>query len=133
MLSGEPQGIGSVSGRDLLFCEAFSENYDMIISTRCCRLTTKTQKPMAPQLSLYLVEWPQGGDWGQHDSFVVRCESEQQARDTHPGMAIGQEWNPQLAGTWIRYEDRNQLRITLLGAAVPDAQPGIVLGNYDNQ
>ena len=70
-------------------------------------------------LNLYLVERPDRPGWDEFDSFVVAAATVEEARQTRPGSY----------GGWAR--DIATLKVTLVGVAVADVKPGIVLASFN--
>lgn len=83
--------------------------------------------------------------YGRYGSFVVRCDTEDEARKTHPsgilytGYVDEKEcWNygttfvgtKNERGCWVRGCDIWSLDVTLIGTSVSQT-PGIILASYD--
>lgn len=101
------------------------------------------------QLNLYLVSRTDNGGYDSYDSFVVCCENHGQARETNPNYGLtfdkdesvwyrynhgekefigGTDWYPY---GWVCGKDINSLNVTLIGVAVNDTEPGIVIASFN--
>lgn len=99
---------------------------------------TETAKP----LNLYLVNLPRSKNLGydSYDSFIVCCENEQTARETHPGsaeMGISQ-WGRKLTkgevyydSAWIKPEQIDSLTVEKIGTADSSQKKEIILSSYN--
>lgn len=87
--------------------------------------------------------------WDIFDSFIVCCETEDQARKTHPngtssseysnveqcwiptkGMKIGTDEKHSNFG-WLKGKDIHHLEVELIGTALRSIEPGIILASYN--
>lgn len=93
-------------------------------------------------MNLYLVSAPPGYQAESYTSFVCVAESEQAARETHPASVVapadpiswsGTHWSfrsqPWTDYTWA--QDPACVRVQLLGTALPDAKPCVVLAAFE--
>lgn len=77
---------------------------------------------------LWLVEWKEWSGYDVYTSFVICCETESEARNTHPAEEVGQygispKWNDY---DWIKKEDIDRLAVTKLGVAFSEIPTGLV-------
>ena len=77
-------------------------------------------------MNLYIVTRNDSYTWDNYDSFIVACESEEEARKTHPSHGDG--WGRD----WITKDQINTLTIELLGQATPNLEKGVVLSSFSN-
>lgn len=83
-------------------------------------------------MNIFLVERKYTKGLDIYDSFVVITETEQEARETHPGwwptQTPSQDWRED---TWVKHSQIDQLIVTHLGVANPDAEKGIVITSFN--
>lgn len=94
-------------------------------------------------MNIYKVVWSEGSqDYNRFLSFLVVCETEEQARNTHPNAkpAIGSRTNseydfssttlgggwPESCTNWIPYKHRAWLEVLLVGAPAEGIGPGVL-------
>ena len=58
---------------------------------------------------------------GEHESFIVACENENEARKTHPDDS--EKWQNY---NWIEQDQIHTLEVTCLGQASPNLKKGVV-------
>ena len=85
-------------------------------------------------MNLYLVERHDIGRWDTFDSFIVCCNTEQEARETYPNNSGDTSWitdKPTQYMPWVRGDEIDLLRVTMIGVASPDTKKGVVLASYN--
>lgn len=79
---------------------------------------------------IWLVEWKEWSGYDVYMSFVVCCETEEEARNTHPSQSgssydlYKEEWGKW--GEWVKKEDVGQLCVTKLGVAFTETPSGVL-------
>ena len=84
-------------------------------------------------MNIYLIYQNEVRGYDTYDSAVVIAENEESARNTHPstaGNTANEEWKHY--GTWVKYEDRENVHVELLGKC-DDAQKtiGVVVASFN--
>ena len=68
-------------------------------------------------------------DYDDYDSAIVIAENEDQARMTNPRN--GEMLDPENFGIYGWAESPDLVTVELVGIALPDAQPGLILSSYN--
>ena len=82
-------------------------------------------------MKLYLVE-RSGVDWDEYDGFVICCENEEIARNTHPEGVLLKDVDKLRRGSWVSKDEVHKLDVTYLGEACPELEEGVVFTSYNN-
>ncbi|MEK7431884.1 MAG: hypothetical protein AABZ74_02025 [Cyanobacteriota bacterium] len=103
-----------------------------------------------PVLNIYLVTSPNiyRTSYDEYDSFVVCCETEQEARETLPGgqryifdklrHCWADTFSGRVYGThkynthgWVLGLDIDALRVERIGLAAPETRKGVILSSFN--
>jgi hypothetical protein len=80
---------------------------------------------------LYQVTRNDTGGYDSYDSFVLCCDSEEEARDMHPSGCEREyaRWRRD----WVEWEKRTTptLTVILLGEASEGTEPGVVIASFN--
>jgi hypothetical protein len=79
-------------------------------------------------MNLYLVARDEGVNYDEYDSFVCAAPSAEAARQMNPGG------DTEYSRTWIDLrseQQRNKLKITLLGEAKDGTVADVILGSFN--
>lgn len=77
---------------------------------------------------LYLIFQTANDDYDTYDSAIVAAESEQEARNIHPGN--GDTLNPKVKNyNWVN--DPDLVTVKFVGMAAPDVVKGVVLASFN--
>jgi hypothetical protein len=94
-------------------------------------------------MNLYLIEQDINQDYETYDSAVVCCNTEDEARSTHPGeytSAVEGNWVKYLGSRseckdysrdWVSYSDIGKIKVTLIGIAGSKIKKGVVISSYN--
>ena len=96
-----------------------------------------TAKVTKMPLNLYRVKI-NGTMWlgfDSYDSFVICCETEEIARNTHPGSGLykpepGWETQGQIS-SWVKPDQTKDLDVTFLGVAAPGIERDLVVVSFN--
>jgi hypothetical protein len=76
-------------------------------------------------MKLYRISQTQNPNYDTYDSAIVCADSEEQARNINPeGDRWGERWS-----AWCKTPD--DVSVELIGTALDDAEPGIVLASFN--
>lgn len=82
-------------------------------------------------MNIYLLARPSRGGYDTYDGAVVVAESAMRARLTHPDSDVpafgGERVDDIWLDSWVRPDE---VIVTLIGQARPDAIPGVVLSSF---
>lgn len=82
-------------------------------------------------MNLYLIEQDINNNYDTYDSAVVAAESRRAARRTLPdGSAIEDEAG-RFFFTWVRKEDIEKVKVTLIGVAVENITAGVICASFN--
>lgn len=98
-------------------------------------------------LNLYHVSQDLNSDYDTYSDFVVACETEKEARETHPSRFVTHSTDTQWFGThsgdgtayetendsfgsWVKRTDVDKITVKLIGMAHPDVKPGVVCSSF---
>jgi len=83
------------------------------------------------KLKLYLVSQTENSGYDTYDSFVIACESEEEARHTIPsnGLVMTEEDWSHPYSSWCSSSD--SVKVTYLGIADPSVHHGIVCSSFN--
>ena len=84
-------------------------------------------------MNLYLVERLDAGGYDSYSEFVICCANDDFARNTHPDE--GYEWYKSERympryNSWVQVDAIDTLKVTLLGQASPDLEPGVIISSF---
>ena len=84
-------------------------------------------------MNLYLLSQNEYQGYDTYDAIVVAAESEEYAREIHPYTGSYMFTNEQMwsCNSWVRYEDRGKVKVTLLGKAVKGTESGVILASFN--
>ena len=77
-------------------------------------------------MKLYHVSQDENNDYDTFSDFVVCCESEEEARNTHPGNGVD-PWNDRNSG-WCKSPYGTEVKY--IGEAANDIQKGIICSSF---
>lgn len=81
-------------------------------------------------MNLYLIEQDAHDDYDTFDSAVVAAETEDEARDMNPGGGEKIDWSkPDHYFSWCYA--REQVKVTLIGVAVPFTKSGPIVASFN--
>lgn len=87
------------------------------------------------QLQLFHVERIDDGGYDSYDSFVICCENENVARNTHPGSEIFIWWDDEsysrMYDSWVQPEMVSKLIVEFLGIADAKIPKGIICASFN--
>lgn len=81
-------------------------------------------------MNLYRIDAAENLGYDSYDSAVVAAKSEDAARLIHPGLNAwtGEKWDDTYQ-TW--HESPADVKVTLIGTALPDVPAGVVLASFN--
>lgn len=80
-------------------------------------------------MNLYLIKRNDSVGDDEFDSAIVAAESEDDAREIHPGKDTLESWQDSTS-TWIQYAQRDSLTVRLLAKTTSEPR-GVVLGSFN--
>lgn len=95
-------------------------------------------------MNIYKVEQDINNGYDTYDSFVCVAETEQEARETYPSQFGTHHHDGKWFGTysgggeyerdgsdWIRFDQIDQLKVTLIGITNKDHKKGVVVASFN--
>lgn len=95
-------------------------------------------------MNIYKVEQDLIGGYDVWDSFVCVAETEQEARETYPSQYVtyhrdgywyeitrGGDELKVVGRNWVRFDQIDQLKVTLIGVADEKQTKGVIVASYN--
>lgn len=91
------------------------------------------QKRKKNEMQLFLVATDEYLGWDTYDSFVICCENEYVARNSHPQNGQYKWWttkNMVHNKSWVPPEKVEELKVVFLGEAADSIKKGIICSSF---
>ena len=80
-------------------------------------------------MNLYRISQDVNNGYDTYDSAVVAAKNEAAAKETHPN---GGRWQGTDSGAWCTWAyDLDDVKVELIGTAVPGTEPGVIVASFN--
>lgn len=81
-------------------------------------------------LNIYLVSRTDVVSYDEYAAFVVACSTEDEARNSCPCGNEASDWKRRRHTMENEWADVSTLKVTLIGKAIEQTKPGVILASY---